>query len=645
MRSDIQALRGLAVLLVLATHARLGLPAGYLGVDIFFVISGYLITGMVNRSVEDQYLGRGRFSFRAFYFRRAKRLLPAAYVTFALTALAAPFLLSSSERHEFVLQVVGAVTFTANFVLFQQTNYFAGAADFKPLLHIWSLSIEEQYYVFLPALVFFTPLRWRVAGAAAILAISLALCLWQVQLARPDAFFLTPFRVWELAIGSLGALAFDRLAAQPGSATERAVRILFWPSVAALFVVPAFPFDMIRHPGIDALIVCVATLIVILRNHPGFSANTTMGVPVKGVAFVGDFSYSLYLVHWPILAFVNNVYLGPNAPLEVRIACTALALGLGYALYRVVEQPVRQAAWTPSRGLVGGTVAVSLAIAALPTILFALDRDPRDFAHLRRLNFGLGRECEVTGPFTVQATCRTGERPQVLVWGDSFAEHIVPGIVASTKLPIEQATSSGCGPFLGVAPSGFGPACLAFNDSVIKYVAATPSIETVVLASRYNSYIAGAPLLEGSENDYKTVAPSPEIAYRALKATVDRLHALNKRVVLVVPPPGRLGFSLASCQERRLKGLPTLGAPERCEIDQDYFDWFQTSVSTLLARVSAATGTPLYDFAPALCRDRRCPAVIDDLPLYRDDLHFSVKASKLLGERIGLGSKLVEMAR
>ena len=145
MRSDIQALRGLAVLLVLATHARLGLPAGYLGVDIFFVISGYLITGMVNRSVEDQYLGRGRFSFRAFYFRRAKRLLPAAYVTFALTALAAPFLLSSSERHEFVLQVVGAVTFTANFVLFQQTNYFAGAADFKPLLHIWSLSIEEQY--------------------------------------------------------------------------------------------------------------------------------------------------------------------------------------------------------------------------------------------------------------------------------------------------------------------------------------------------------------------------------------------------------------------------------------------------------------------------------------------------------------------
>ena len=139
MRSDIQALRGLAVLLVLATHARLGLPAGYLGVDIFFVISGYLITGMVDRAVDE-----GRFSFRTFYFRRAKRLLPAAYATFTLTALTAPFVLSSSERHEFVLQVIGAVTFTANFVLFGQTDYFSGAADFKPLLHIWSLSIDRK---------------------------------------------------------------------------------------------------------------------------------------------------------------------------------------------------------------------------------------------------------------------------------------------------------------------------------------------------------------------------------------------------------------------------------------------------------------------------------------------------------------------
>lgn len=636
MRSDIQALRGLAVLLVLATHARLGLPAGYLGVDIFFVISGYLITGMVDRAVD-----KNRFSFRAFYFRRAKRLLPAAYTTFAVTALAAPFLLSSSERLEFVLQVIGAVTFTANFVLFQQTSYFAGAADFKPLLHIWSLSIEEQYYVFLPALVFFTPRRWRVAGAAAILAISLGLCLWQVRLAPPDAFFLTPFRVWELAIGSLGALALDRLAAVSGSATAQSVRLLFWPSVAALFLVPAFPFDPIRHPGIDALIVCVATLIVILRHHPGFSAS----MPVKGFALVGDFSYSLYLVHWPILAFVNNVWLGPNAPLDVRLACTALALGLGYAIYRFVEQPVRLAPWTPSRGLVGGTIAVSLLIAALPPILFAVDRDSRDFATLRQPNYGLGRVCEVAGPFTVQAACRTGDKPALLVWGDSFAEHIVPAIAASSTVAIEQATSSGCGPFLGVAPIFFGPSCLVFNESVIEHVAGTPSIETVVVASRYGSYLSGAPLLEGTGKDFKTIQPSPEVAFQTLKASVDRLHALKKRVVLVAPPPGNMDFSLASCEERRLTGLPTLGAPERCEIDLTAFVAKHVAVFELLNRVSAATGAPVFDLAPLLCQGGRCPAVIGNLPLYRDDVHLSVAGAKLLGERIGLAQRLMDVAR
>jgi hypothetical protein len=495
--------------------------------------------------------------------------------------------------------------------------------------------------VFLPALVFFTPRRWRVTGAATILAISLALCLWQVKLASPDAFYLTPFRVWELAIGSLGALTLDGMGTQSGSVTARAVRLLFWPSVAALFLVPAFPFDTVRHPGVDALIVCVATLIVILRHHPGLSAS----MPLKGFVFVGDFSYSLYLVHWPILAFANNVWLGPAAPLSVRLACVTLALALGYALYRLVEQPVRLAAWAPSRGLVSGTVAISLLIAALPPMLFAVNRDSRDFATLRQPNYGLGRICEIAGPFVVQAACRTGPAPALLIWGDSFAEHLVPAIAASSKVAIEQATSSGCGPFLGVAPIFFGPPCLAFNESVIRHVAETPSIETVVVASRYGSYLSGAPLLEGTEKDFRAIQPDPDVAFRTLIASVDRLHALKRRVVLVAPPPGNMDLSLASCEERRLTGLPTRGAPERCEIDQAAFVKKHVAVFDLLTRVSAATGTPVFDLGPFLCKDNRCSAAIGNLPLYRDDVHFSVEGSRLLGEKVGLATKLLEMAR
>src|SRR5688500_736851 len=167
-RTDIQALRGVAVLLVVLQHAKAGfIGAGFLGVDIFFVISGFLITGTIRKAIE-----RGDFSFREFYFRRAKRLLPAAYVTFAFTALLGFFLLDAVEWRDFTRQLAGAVTFTGNFVLWQQTGYFEGAAAFKPLLHVWSLAVEEQYYLLLPAALIMVPQRYWASGNGVVLVAS-----------------------------------------------------------------------------------------------------------------------------------------------------------------------------------------------------------------------------------------------------------------------------------------------------------------------------------------------------------------------------------------------------------------------------------------------------------------------------------------
>ena len=457
-----------------------GLSFAQLGflMTVFFVVSGYLITGILQRALAD-----GTFSFTGFYFRRAKRLLPAAYVTFAVTALLSALFLTRPEMRDFTWQLLGAVTFTGNIALWMQTGYFEGAAHLKPLLHVWSLSIEEQYYLLLPAALVFTPRRFWKVGMFALVSGSLLLCFALLPTKPGAVFYLLPTRAWELGLGSLGVLALE------GSVAGAWLARLFWPALAALLVVPFFPTGA-PHPGLDALIVCTATLVVLLRRHPVLNR----GWPARGLAHLGDISYSLYLVHWPLLAFAANAWVSP-VPGWVRAGLVVVAVALAWALYRWVEDPVRRASIPVNKKTIGGTLAASslvvligFGVASLPT-----PRNEVDFETVRKANTGLGMACEYSDVFSVKPECQTSAIPRILIWGDSYAMHLVEGVRASTNLGLAQATRSTCGPFLNVSMFNAGgwynrewaKKCINFNADVLAYLSRTPSIDTVVLSSQH----------------------------------------------------------------------------------------------------------------------------------------------------------------
>ncbi|OGQ99992.1 MAG: hypothetical protein A2505_05610 [Deltaproteobacteria bacterium RIFOXYD12_FULL_55_16] len=647
-RYDIQALRGFAVLGILFYHAKLPLfSAGFLGVDVFFVISGFLITSLIRERIEQD-----SFSFIEFYFRRAKRLLPAAYVTLLITALLAPVFLASSEMNDFRAQMCGAVTFMSNVVFWRQSGYFEGVAELKPLLHTWSLAIEEQYYFVLPALMFFTPRRrWFHIAILGFIG-SFALCIFMVQWKADVSFYLLPTRWWGFAIGSIGALI---------PTSERLDRVLqgaFWPALLALLVLPTVKISN-PHPGLSALLICIATLLIILRKHP-FLFHTSA---LRGVVKTGDISYSLYLVHWPLFAFLNNSWLGNNTspPFLIRMGIMFLSFILAWILNRCIEEPFRKPEIKLTRKLLALTVASSLFLFLLPIGIIKAVQPEKNYAHLRRANLGFGRECVSGDSFIPIPECRNSDQPEILVWGDSFAMHLVPGLIIAEEdegPTIIQATRSVCGPLLGVAPTNvkynqeWAKKCLEFNESVVSYLAEANSVKTVVISSPFRPYLSKHhwsqdwSLLKKNHSDdgFYLVEPSLTEAIAGTKKTVDAVRSLGKRVVVVAPPPSS-DFDIGRCLERLERGLPILGAANECQIDVKSWKKTNSAVLEFLAVLSEQANVEVINFSDFLCDSISCKTQNENIFIYRDAEHLSYDGSSYLADKIRLTSQIQKLAK
>jgi peptidoglycan/LPS O-acetylase OafA/YrhL len=512
-RRDIDGLRALAVLSVVFYHIGLPIHGGYVGVDVFFTISGYLIGSILLKET-----AAGNFTYARFYERRIRRIFPALVVMLAATSLLAYRYLLPLELVDYAKALGGTALSISNFVFWSQTNYFAALSTSAPLLHTWSLAIEEQFYLALPPILFLLNkyCARRMAVAICILcAASFLISIWSVSHYPSATFYLLHTRAWELLLGTIVAL--ENSPKFKSSATRE------FASIAGIILIAAAALlyrDSTPFPGLAALPPCLGAALVITSGKNGTSVVGRL-LSLPPITFIGLISYSLYLWHWPIIIFHNlgfTIINGLNhRETELFLFCSSLAMGT--ISYWLIETPFRRQTkiFTPSR-LFFGSAAVTLIIAAcvasavlsrgfpsrLPEraqrIAAYMGNDPDDPRDQNR--FGtcfIATDTATLGDFSVP-TCLP-ERPDeksVLVLGDSHAAALWWGLhEIFPSVNVMQATASGCKPVLHQRPRQ-SPTCTA----IMQYV-----IEDFLLSHRVNLVLIEAHWDDGDvDNISETVA-------------------------------------------------------------------------------------------------------------------------------------------
>jgi len=501
-RPEVDGLRAVAVLVVVLYHARLHCPGGYVGVDVFFVISGFLITSLIWKDLES-----GRFTFAHFWERRARRIVPALVVVTIATLMAGWFLLLPADFKNLGQASASQAVFGANIYYWHDSGYFAGAAEEKPLLHTWSLAVEEQFYMLMPFLLWgvfrFMALRSR-AAVISILSVaftfSFALSVYGVIHFPYATFYLLPTRAWELLLGALVAFLTPRSLSWLG---RRWLLELLALAGLALIIIPVFTYTTeTPFPGLAALPPCLGTALVIRANErSNGKIPTAIGAALatRPVVFIGLISYSLYLWHWPFLAFSRYVALEP-----LSLGYTVAVVGLGFLLavlsWRYVETPFRErkiGASSKSVFLYAGTGLCIVLIGGLLCITMKgfPQRIPKQAQEIDDAKADLAFMNQVTtddvraGKLVPIGVADPALPPALLVWGDSHAMAALPAVDDFLKeqgLAGRAVTRAATAPVLNLG-MGRHDAVADFSDAVISYIR-SQRIPTVILIGRWEGY-------------------------------------------------------------------------------------------------------------------------------------------------------------
>jgi len=651
-RDYISGLRALAILPVVVYHAWPELlPGGFVGVSVFFVISGFLITYLISDE-----LTRGQFRFQSFYARRVRRLLPAATVVFLSTFVLATLILAPDAFRGFGRSLVAADLLHANQYFAKTAGYFDAPSHEKPLLHFWSLSIEEQFYLIWPwalaGVVLRARWRWGLAALAVVLLTSLGFAEWLTRTAPDRAFYSLGARTWELMIGALLALVVDRVRLGRKSAE--------WLSGAGLAAIVFSCFWLrpsIAFPGVSALPACVGTAAVLMACFHR-STWSSRALSAGFLVYIGLISYSLYLWHWPVLSLTRYYLERPLLPFEAALLVIT-GVGLAMLSWRYVEQPFRAAdarfRTSDARTLWAGLFAI-LSLAMLGG-LAQMDRGwvwrfgplaQEIFEQRLEVNPWEARCDNIPQVFADDAFCNFG-RPKapedsfdVAVFGDSNADHFVPLIADYARqqdLSGRQVTQTACIGLLGVRAQGRTRVkqaeCLDYQRSIVAFVERNPDLRLAIISGNWFSYQGSlsANQLKLDDSDLDGGQLNPESLEFHLRRTVEFFRARGIDVHLIAQIPYQDGLPIRCV----LEGMRDDQGSEHCgvsaEVARASTEPTNAVVRRLADEMDGVTATIPTDF---MCDDTICPIMMDGVLLYRDYAHLNASGARKLRSQFDL---------
>lgn len=649
-RPDIDGLRAIAVMAVIFYHVFPdSSPGGYIGVDIFFVISGYLISSIILNDLND-----GRFSFWGFYQRRIKRIFPALVVVLTVSAIIGWFVLFAHEYKVLGKHIYASSAFVLNFILWRETGYFEIASSLKPLLHLWSLSVEEQFYMIWPFLLWFSDKRKKGVFFLVLIigALSFFVNVQGVNQHALASFYLIPARFWEFIVGYV--LACRLLVADQGNALQARPSFLGYgryiftvdklPIVKNIFAVLGvmllaagiFFLDKNKpYPGWWALLPTLGTFLLIATG-PYSQINKLLGSRV--LIFIGLISYPLYLWHWPLLAFAKIIFVDLTGP--VKFGLIVLSFVLAWATYEFVEKPIRFSKL--HQGLKIRLVVVSLIFLAILGVLISRNEiRPRIFYATQKITeANHDWDYPDNGGFVDTKNVKTSkvegdDTKGVLVIGDSHVKQYWSRFKYLNEMNKHLGSvtfaPSNCPPLPNIKRISDGTTCYNLFDQAMS-LAEDNNIKSVVFGAYWEAYIIG-------HFDYKEKDYVPDIAdYRdpdntplkfggsglakiflEFKQTVQVLIKSGKKVTIILSNPTSPIYEPGSMVLSRLDSKIEFGA-EPFILKQDYVE-FVSPITNMLRQVARETGAEIIDPVEYLCGTEKCLATLNGYPIYKDDNH------------------------